>query len=77
MAHLELGSFRVRSARFGDRTEYRDGVLTIETKAIRNLILKDGRIKDVHLHLVFPGDSVRVIRVLDAIEPLFKVSGPS
>ena len=77
MAQLELGSFRVRSARFGTRTEYADGVLTIEPKAIRNLILRDGRIKDVHLHLVFPGDSVRVLRVLDAIEPLFKVSGPS
>ncbi|MHB9074275.1 MAG: glycine/sarcosine/betaine reductase component B subunit [Desulfobaccales bacterium] len=77
MAHLELGSFMVRSAQFGDRTEYEDGVLTIEEDAVRDLILQDGRIKDVRLHIVFPGDSVRVIRVLDAIEPLCKVSGPS
>ncbi|HSR10195.1 MAG TPA: glycine/sarcosine/betaine reductase component B subunit, partial [Thermodesulfobacteriota bacterium] len=77
MMPLDLASFPVHRARFGDRTEYRDGQLTIDAEAMRRLVLKDPRIRDVKLELVHPGESARVIRVLDAIEPLIKVRGPS
>ena len=74
---LELASFPVRRARFGADTHYKDGELVIGRDAVRALILQDARIKDVRLELVHPGDSARVIRVLDAIEPLTKIEGPS
>ena len=77
MMSLDLASFPVHSARFGSRTEYRDGRLTIDAEAVRRLVLRDPRIKDVQLELVHPGESARVIRALDAIEPLTKVKGPS
>lgn len=77
MTRLEMGSFTIRAARFGKQTEYQDGNLTIDRDAVRNLILQDPRVKEVKLDLIFPGESVRVIRVLDSIEPLAKVSGPS
>lgn len=77
MMSLDLASFPVHRARFGSRTEYQDGQLTIDPEAVRRLVLRDPRIKDVQLELVHPGESVRVIRVLDAIEPLTKVNGPS
>ena len=77
MTILELASFPVRRARFGTDTRYLDGELIIGRNAVRALILQDARIKDVQLELVHPGDSARVVRVLDAIEPLTKVQGPS
>jgi sarcosine reductase len=77
MISLDLASFPVRRAQFGSRTEYQDGQLIIDREAVRRLILRDPRIKDVRPELVHPGESARVIRVLDAIEPLTKVRGPS
>ena len=77
MMSLDLASFPVSAARFGARTEYKDGLLTVEAEAVRELVLRDPRIREVSLELVRPGESARVIRVLDAIEPLTKVRGPS
>jgi sarcosine reductase len=77
MMSLDLASFPVRRAQFGSRTEYQDGQLTIDAEAVRRLVLRDPRINDVQLELVHPGESARVIRALDAIEPLTKVKGPS
>jgi glycine reductase len=73
---LELGSFPVHRAEFGSRTGYAGGVLTIDREAARAVVLRDDRIKDVRLELVHPGESARVLRALDAIEPLHKVRGP-
>lgn len=77
MMSMDLASFPVHRAKLGDRTEYKDGVLTIHREAVRQLVLRDPRIKGVHLEIAHPGESVRVLRVLDAIEPLTKVRGPS
>jgi glycine reductase len=77
MMTLDLASFPVRRARFGPETRYQDGELTISHDAVRARILQDPRIKDVRLELVHPGDSARVLRVLDGIEPLAKIEGPS
>lgn len=74
---LELASFPVDRARFGAQTRYQDGELTVSRDAVRALVLRDARIRDVQLELVHPGDSARVIRVLDGIEPLAKIDGPS
>ena len=77
MIALELASFPVRRARFGTDTRYHDGELIVGRDAVRALVLQDARIKAVQLELVHPGDSARIIRVLDAIEPLTKVQGRS
>jgi hypothetical protein len=74
---LEMASFPVRRAELGARTTYADGLLTIDAGAIRRLVLRDTRIADVQLELIHPGESTRVLRVLDAVEPLAKVAGPS
>jgi glycine reductase len=47
-------------------------VLTIDPDIVRRLVLDDPRIADVQLELAHPGESVRVLRALDAIEPLHK-----
>jgi glycine reductase len=74
---LDLASYPVRQARFGSETHYHDGELTVCGDAVRALVLQDARIGAVQLELVHPGDSARVIRVLDGIEPLTKVEGAS
>lgn len=73
---LDIGCFPVHHAELGARTAYADGVLTIDAKAVSALILQDPRIRAVRLELVHPGASVRVLRALDAIEPLSKIRGP-
>jgi glycine reductase len=73
---LDVGSFPVSRAEIGARTSYAGGLLTVGHEAVRRLVLRDPRIRDVTLELVHPGDSVRVLRALDAIEPLVKVRGP-
>ena len=77
MMSLEIGYFPVKLAQFGGSATYESGVLTINKDQVKGLVLSDPRIKDVAIDLVFPGDSVRVIRVLDSVEPLVKVAGPS
>ncbi len=75
---LEMHSFPVRRAELGARTTWVDGLLTIDAAAIRALVLADPRIADVRLDVLHPGDRVRVLRALDAIEPLHKPDrGPS
>jgi glycine reductase len=50
-------------------------VLTVDVPSVRALALRDPRIGDVRFETAHPGDSVRVLRVLDAIEPLHKPDG--
>ena len=74
---LTLAAFPVHRAEFGEPAAWRDGVLTVEPAALRRLVLSDPRIGEARLELAHPGDSLRVLRALDAVEPLTKVTGPS
>jgi glycine reductase complex component B subunit alpha and beta len=75
VTRLELASFPVRHAALATSTRWDDGRLAIDAQAVRALVLRDPRIADVRLELTHPGDSTRVLRVLDAVEPLHKVGG--
>ena len=74
--HLEVAAFPVRRARLGAPAAYDGGVLTIDPHVVSRLVLGDPRIAEVRLDLAHPGESVRVLRALDAIEPLHKPEGP-
>jgi glycine reductase len=74
---LEMGIFPVDDIVLGERTFYRDGTLTVDTGALRKLVLEEGTLKDVSFHTAKPGESVRITSVLDAVEPLFKTDGYS
>jgi glycine reductase len=71
-----MAAFPVRRARLGAPARYADGQLTIDADRVRRLVLADPRLADVRLELAHPGESVRVLRALDAIEPLHKPDGP-
>ena len=72
---LEVAGFPVRRVELGSSAAYADGRLTVDAEALRAVVLRDRRIADVRLETAHPGESVRVLRVLDAIEPLHKPGG--
>ncbi|HXJ81593.1 MAG TPA: glycine/sarcosine/betaine reductase component B subunit [Candidatus Methylomirabilis sp.] len=73
--NLEIASFRVTDVRFGTATSLRDGVLWLDREALAAHLLEDSRLSRAGIEVVRPGDSVRVIHVLDAVEPRMKVTG--
>ena len=74
---LEVASFPVVRLALADHASYADGTLSVDTRGVRAVVLRDPRIGDVGLDVVHPGDRVRILRALDAVEPMVKVAGPS
>lgn len=72
---LALHYFQVREARFGEETSLTDGVLTINKGELQELLLEDPVIVGLEVEIVQPGESARIIHVMDAIEPRIKVEG--
>jgi sarcosine reductase len=58
----------------GDRTSYDAGHLTVGEDAVREL-LDDPAFAEVRLGVASPGDSVRIVGVLDAVQPCSKGPG--
>src|SRR3990170_532890 len=72
---LEMASFRVTRATFGETTALRNGVLTLDRAAVAAMALGDSNLTGVAVELAAPGESTRIIHVIDAIEPRFKPAG--
>ncbi|MBQ4417403.1 MAG: glycine/sarcosine/betaine reductase component B subunit [Butyrivibrio sp.] len=72
---LEIGNFHVREIAFGDRLSYADGVLTINKDEALAFVKEDSRITEAELHIVKPGDMVRLCPVKEAIEPRVRPDG--
>ena len=73
---LELATFQVDRITLGPGTRYSNGELRVDPEEVRGLIVDGVYFSDVRLHLAHPGESVRIIHVLDVMEPRHKVSGP-
>jgi sarcosine reductase len=73
---LEVGTIQIRDVEIGRATALNDHTLVIDPEELRTLVLEDSHFADVQMHLVKPGESVRVIHVLDVVEPRWKVAGP-
>ncbi|WP_291582317.1 glycine/sarcosine/betaine reductase component B subunit [Clostridium sp. UBA6640] len=72
---LEIGNFHVRDIVFGDKTEFKDGLLIINKEEALNFVKQDERIIEAELYIVKPGDKVRLVPVKEAIEPRVKLNG--
>jgi glycine reductase len=72
---LELGNIFVKDVRFGDQTEVREGTVYVN-KAELLQVIADERLKCRDIHIVKPGQSVRLCPVKDVLEPRVKVEGP-
>ncbi len=75
-AHVALTRLvhQVREVGFGQRTSFADGVLTVSAEQARGL-LADEALAAVELSWVSPGQSARIVKVLDAVEPRSKGPG--
>jgi len=72
---LELHKVVVNSLEQGDVTSVSNGVLTVNTNEIVDLLSTDERLKSVSVELARPGESIRIIPVKDAVEPRCKLDG--
>ena len=72
---LALGSFPVKRIEFGPTTIWHEGTLHVDRSALRAHLLGDERLVDVEIDCARPGESARIIHVLDSIEPRAKVEG--
>src|SRR5438874_12976185 len=72
---LEVGSVPVREIGVDGALALDEGVLTIDPQELRALILEDPHFADARVRVVRPGEPVRIINVLDVVEPRWKVSG--
>ncbi len=64
----------VHEVGLGDRTSFADGALTVSADEARG-VMADPALAEVRLSWVSPGDSARIVKVLDAVEPRTKGPG--
>ncbi len=72
---LEIGNFPVNLITFGEKTAYEKGVLSINKQEALNVVMEDEHITEADLHIVNPGDMVRLVPVKEAIECRVKADG--
>lgn len=70
---IELGRFDVNRVVFGDRTEMKDGVLRIDRDELKSYLLRDPNFSNMDIELASPGESTRIINVLDVVDARKKV----
>ena len=73
---LDIASYPVTEVAFGPKTELRNGTLIIDKEELRGQVLEDSAFEDVDIDLARPGQSVRIVHVLDVVQPRWKVKGP-
>lgn len=71
---LSRRRYRVREVGVGDATTLRDGRLTVSTSEAAD-ILADPALGEARFSWASPGESVRIVKVLDAVEPRTKGPG--
>jgi glycine reductase complex component B subunit alpha and beta len=69
---LTLQKFYVRDVEFGKRTTYKDGLLTIGKEELIGLISRDGRLTNIDIEIVRPGERARITNILEITEPRVK-----
>ena len=73
---LELNIHEIEDIQFGEKTAISEGVLSIDRKALQNLLEEDKRLGRVDIELAHPGERCRILQVCDVIEPRAKISAP-
>lgn len=74
---LELRYSYVKDIVLSDSTKIENGLLQVDTKALKDVLMVDDRIEDVAFDVAKPGDSTRIIPVKDVVEPRAKWDGDS
>lgn len=70
---LQIESIDIENVKSGSKTYVSDHTLYINFRELEEIILKDDRVKSVELNIVYPDDPVRIVNVVDVIQPRCKV----
>jgi len=74
---LRIGNFHVSNIVFGEKTSFKNGVLTVNKDEAIACLDPGKELKNVQLHIVRPGDSTRILPCKVAVEPRFRPDGRS
>ena len=73
---LELHKLHVKNLKFGEKTGFSNGTLTVNKSELLSLIAEDDLLgKNIDVDLAMPGENVRIMPVKDVIEPRWKLEG--
>lgn len=70
---LKWQLIKIKDIRPGYETNIANACLYVDLSSLRSALLEDKYLAEVNLELVRPGESARIVNVLDVIEPRFKV----
>src|SRR5215813_14614569 len=74
---LDLDFININNVRFGPRTIVADHILSIDRNELIGLLQEDPLFESVEVTLAHPGESCRIVRVLDVLEPRYRLNGPN
>ena len=70
---LEIESIDIKDLQPGSKTYAKDRILYVNLKELEGLLLEDARLKSVDLALLHPGDRVRIVNLMDVVQPRCKI----
>lgn len=70
---LEIQSIDIHDIKPGSHTTAENRILYVNVKELEGILLKDSRIKSVDIRLVYPGEKVRMVNVMDVVQPRCKI----
>jgi glycine reductase len=74
---LDLGHIYIEDIRFGSRTKTDDHILTIHRAELIALLESEPLFERIDIEIAHPGESCRIVRVLDVLEPRYRLNGPN
>ncbi len=72
---LEIGNFHVKDVVFGETTSFENGILTVNKKEAIAYLDPEGKLTNIELYVVHPGDSARLVPAKAVVEPRFRPDG--
>lgn len=72
---LEVCRFPVRDIELGTSDQWRGGVVEVHVERLKARLVQEAGARRVAVRVARPGESVRIINILDAIEPRCKPDG--
>ncbi|MGH7871595.1 MAG: glycine/sarcosine/betaine reductase component B subunit [Candidatus Binatia bacterium] len=74
---LEMGLIHINEVRFGPRTVIDGNVLVIARDELVSVLEQEPLFERVDIEIAHPGESCRIIGVLDVLEPRYRLNGPN
>ncbi|MBW1801162.1 MAG: hypothetical protein JRJ85_10600 [Deltaproteobacteria bacterium] len=71
---LELKIHNIHDVRFDGNTFVENGILHVDPDELKGLLKEDKDLGDIDIALARPGESIRIVRVSDVVEPRAKSS---